>query len=146
MIYSDKLEEINLLLSEGKTILTPTDTIWGLSCDACNEEAINRVYALKNRPKNKPLIILVSTVNMLKRYVPELHPRIQTLFHYHKKPVTIIYTEAIGLANNALSDSGSVAIRIVHSGFCHDLIESFGKPITSTSAKRFRRAISTRIW
>ena len=134
MIYSDKLEEIKLLLSDGKIILTPTDTIWGLSCDATNEDAINRIYALKKRPKDKPLIILVSTVQMLKSIVPELHPRIQTLHHFHKKPVTIIYPGATGLAQNAISKSGTVAIRIVHSGFCHDLIQFFGKPITSTSA------------
>lgn len=134
MSYKDNLNDIKNYLSAGKIILTPTDTIWGFSCDAQNLQAIDNIYQIKGRSFNKPFITLVSDIQMLKRYVPNIHPRIETLHHYHKKPLTIVYEEVIGLPNILGSIQGTFAIRIVHEGICHEIISHFGRAITSTSA------------
>jgi len=134
MSYKDNLNDIKNYLSEGKIILTPTDTIWGLSCDAHNEEAIDKIYQIKGRSFTKPLITLVSDVDMLKRYVPDIHPRIETLHNYHRRPLTIVYEDVDGLPQILGSEYGTFAIRIVHEGICHEIIKHFDRAITSTSA------------
>jgi L-threonylcarbamoyladenylate synthase len=134
MSYKDNLNDITNYLSDGKIILTPTDTIWGLSCDAHNEQAIDQIYQIKGRSFDKPLITLVSDIQMLKQYVPDIHPRIETLHHYHKRPLTIIYKDVVGLPAVLGSDFGTFAIRIVQEGICHDIIRQFGHAMTSTSA------------
>lgn len=134
MSYKDNLNDINNYLSSGKIILTPTDTIWGLSCDAHNEQAINKIYQIKGRDLNHPIITLVSDVQMLKRYVPDIHPRIETLHHYHKRPLTIVYEDVKGLPPILGTEKGAFAIRIVQDGVCHEIIKYFGHAITSSSA------------
>jgi len=129
-----QLETAVQTLHDGGMILYPTDTIWGIGCDATNEVAVNNVFELKQRPKDKPFVILVSDVDMLKDYVAQLHPRIETLLNYHHRPLTIIYDQGICLAPNAISSNGSVAIRIPHDEYCQDLIRAFGKPIVASSA------------
>ena len=122
------------VLRSGGTILYPTDTVWGLGCDATNREAVARIYALKQRPENKALIVLVTEEQDVLKYVaaPDL-----ALFDHLKtraKPTTVVYEGAIGFADNLTASDGSIAIRICQDSFCRHLIKRFGKPIVSTSA------------
>lgn len=121
-------------LAMGGLILLPTDTIWGIGCDATNPHAVEKVYALKNREREKPLIILVDSVERLSQYVEEVHPRIETLLLYHTRPLTVIYDKGRNLAPNLLGPGGSIGIRVVQDEFCRRVIAAFGKPLVSTSA------------
>ncbi len=121
-------------LRQGASLLYPTDTIWGLGCDAFNESAIAKVQGLKNRDLDKPLIVLVENLEHLKRYVRHVHPRIENILYYYHKPATVIF-EANGLLPRVLlSNEGTVAIRIIQHEFCNTLISVLKKPIVSTSA------------
>ena len=122
------------VLEAGGLILYPTDTIWGLGCDATDADAVERVYELKQRDRSKPFVLLVSDIEMLKNYVVSLHPRIETLLQYHKRALTIIYDQAKNLPANCIGADGSVAIRIPQDDFCRDLISAFGKPLVASSA------------
>lgn len=121
-------------LAKGGVILYPTDTIWGLGCSALDEKAIARIYKIKQRDQDKPFIILVSDIDMLKRYVTKMHPRVETLLTLHERPLTIIYPEVQNLPDIVKSDNGTVAIRITRDPFCKALVERLDMPITSTSA------------
>ena len=117
-------------LKKGGTILYPTDTIWGIGCDATNAEAVQRIFKIKKRTKSKALISLISNkeqlsklVNLKKKYPKE-----------GRNPTTVIYQNVIGLAKNLLANNSSAAIRIVQDSFCKELIQRFNKPIVSTSA------------
>lgn len=131
---NDQLRKTTTGLESGELILYPTDTIWGIGCDATNPVAVEKVFELKKRDRSKPFVILVSCIKMLKAYVREVHPRMDTLLSHHTRPLTVIYDQGIGLASNAIGQDGSVAIRIVQDDFCKELINSFGKPIVATSA------------
>jgi L-threonylcarbamoyladenylate synthase len=122
------------ILRKGGTILCPTDTVWGIGCDATNEAAVEKVYRLKNRVESKSLIILIADQKMLPLYVRSIPKITYDLLKSIDKPLTVIYPDAQNLAGNVVAGDNSIAIRIVHSGFCHDLIRAFGKPIVSTSA------------
>lgn len=128
-----KLQRSISALEDGKSLLYPADTIWGLGCDATNQEAVNRIFALKNRTLDKPLIALVADVNMLAEYVEQLPSNIDELLQYDQ-PTTLIYPKGKGLANGVISTNGSVAIRIPKPSFALDLVTAFGKPVVSTSA------------
>lgn len=117
------------ILRKGGIILYPTDTIWGIGCDATNSEAVDKIYRIKNREEEKSLIILVSNESSLKE-ITRMNPIKSTT----TKPTTIIYPRAYGIANNILAKDRSVGIRIPQDNFCKKLIQNFGKPITSTSA------------
>lgn len=121
-------------LKEGKTLLYPTDTIWGIGCDATNEEAINQVYEIKNRPKNKSFIVLVNSVAMLERYVSEFPEVCYDLIDLTEKPLTIIYDRPIGLPNTLLASDGSLGIRVTKDPICTKIIQGLRKPLVSTSA------------
>lgn len=121
-------------LKDGKTILCPTDTLWGISCDATNFDAVERIFKIKNRDKSKSLIILVNSLEMLSDYIEEVPKNINEILDYTQKPLTVIYPKAKNLPKNAIAKNGSIAIRIVKSGFCNQLISKFKKPIISTSA------------
>lgn len=122
------------VLNTGGLILYPTDTIWGIGCDATDAEAVAKVFALKKRDLSKPLVVLVDSLEMLKEYVVEVHPRIDTLLSYHQRPLTIIFEQARQLPSNLIAKDNSVAIRIVKDDFCQEMIKEFGKPIVATSA------------
>lgn len=134
MFDKDDINRIVDILDEGGVILYPTDTIWGLGCDAHNEEAINKIYDIKQRSKGKPLSLIASSIEMIKSHVVFVHPKIETLLSYHERPLTVIYDEAKNLPENLVSDDGSIAIRLVKDEFCIQLIEALGRPIVSTSA------------
>ncbi len=122
------------ILREGGIILYPTDTIWGIGCDATNEEAVEKIYNLKQRADSKSLIILACDMDMICRYVREIPSMAIDLNELSDTPLTIIYPEGINLAPNVTAHDGSIAIRIPHHQFCIELIRHFRKPIVSTSA------------
>lgn len=128
------MKQIIHILNNNKTILYPTDTVWGIGCDATNEEAVQKVYALKKREESKALIVLVSSLHMLKKYVFVPKKALEIL-KTATKPTTIIYNNPKGLAKNLINkEDNTVAIRIVQDDFCRKLIKRFKKPIVSTSA------------
>ncbi len=118
----------------GKTILYPTDTVWGIGCDATNFEAVQKIYQLKNREESKSLIILVDSVEMLKKYVHAVSETVLNILKITEKPTTIIYPNPKNLAKNTIASDNTIAIRIPKDDFCLQLIKAFGKPIVSTSA------------
>ena len=121
-------------LSAGGLILYPTDTVWGIGCDATNSEAVKRVYQLKRRDDNKALIVLIDSVDHLDHYVIDVPMIARELIDVAVKPLTIIYEGAYNLAPNLMGEGESVGIRIPNDEFCHRLCERYGKPIVSTSA------------
>lgn len=130
-------EEINKaleVLKSGGVILYPTDTIWGLGCDATNPEAVEKVLKIKNRPAEKSLIVLLDTDNKLQSYVAEIPDVAYDLIEYAENPLTVIFSGAKNLAANVINADGSVGIRIAKHDFCTPLIQRFRKPIVSTSA------------
>ena len=127
------IKETSQYLIAGNTILYPTDTVWGIGCDATNFEAVAKVFHLKKRAESKSLIVLVSSISMLKKYVT-VPQSVIVLLKNSKKPTTIIYENPKGFAKNALATDGTIAIRVVQDAFCRKLIKSFQKPIISTSA------------
>lgn len=118
----------------GKTILYPSDTIWGIGCDATNEEACQRILEIKQRPENKSFILLVDSFQMIEKYIPEFPAVCYDLVDLSDKPLTIIYPNAQGLAPSVLAQDGSVGIRLTKDPICLSLIRSIKKPIVSTSA------------
>ena len=121
-------------LSAGGLILYPTDTVWGIGCDATNAEAVKRVYQLKRRDDNKALIVLIDSADHLDHYVIDVPMIARELIDVAVKPLTIIYEGAYNLAPNLMGEGESVGIRIPNDEFCHRLCERYGKPIVSTSA------------
>lgn len=117
------------VLKKGGLILYPTDTIWGIGCDATNENAVKKVFEIKKRNKNKPLISLVGNKKQLMTFTKLIPKEAE-----NKTPTTIIYKNIFGLASNLTGNEKSAAIRIVQDEFCKQLILKFGKPIVSTSA------------
>ena len=124
------------VLQSGGLILYPTDTIWGIGCDATDAEAVRRVYALKQRAETKSLIVLVADQRDILKYTSQPDLRIFDFLKTVHKPTTVIYKGAIGLAPNLVNADGTIAIRLVDDSFCRHLIKRFRKPIVSTSANR----------
>lgn len=122
------------VLKKGGTILYPTDTIWGIGCDATNQKAVDKIYRIKKRLESKSLIILLDSAEKLSEYVKEIPEIAWDLMKSVEKPLTIIYPEAKNLPKNVTGEDNSIAIRIVKNEFCQRLIKEFGKPIVSSSA------------
>ena len=121
-------------LDAGGIILYPTDTVWGIGCDATNDEAVEKIITLKQRASNKSFVVLVASQKEVEQYVNDPDPAIFKYLEKTTKPTTVIYENARSLASNVIAADGSVAIRICKDLFCIQLIEQFGKPIVSTSA------------
>ncbi|MDR0803298.1 L-threonylcarbamoyladenylate synthase [Fluviicola sp.] len=121
-------------LQNGKTILYPSDTIWGIGCDATNGEACKRILEIKQRPANKSFILLADSFQMIEKYIPEFPSVCYDLIDLAEKPLTIIYPGAKGLAPGVLAEDGSVGIRLTKDPICLALIRSIRKPLVSTSA------------
>lgn len=132
--FEKDIKEAVAILEKGGLILYPTDTIWGIGCDATNEEAVEKIFLLKKRAEEKSLIILVAEEKDILQYVASPDLRVFDYLKTTIKPTTVIYDNAIGIASNILSKDGSVGIRICKDGFCRHLIKRFRKPIVSTSA------------
>ncbi len=124
------------ILEAGGVILYPADTIWGIGCDAANPRAIEKVYEIKGRRFNQPMILLVSNLQQLYQVVTSVHPRVDTLLSLHERPLTVIYPSAREPYQHLTGPDGTIAVRIVRFGFCHELIEAYGKPLISTSANQ----------
>ncbi|HVT86353.1 MAG TPA: L-threonylcarbamoyladenylate synthase [Chitinophagaceae bacterium] len=122
------------IVKTGGLILYPTDTIWGIGCDATNEEAVEKIYQLKKRPGEKAMIVLMADEKEIAQYVDDPDHRIFEYLEHTTKPTTVIYQKAKNLAANLIGQDGSIAIRICRDEFCKQLIRDFGKPIVSTSA------------
>lgn len=130
-------EDIKLacqIMERGGVILYPTDTIWGIGCDATNEEAVRRVFEIKRRADSKAMLVLVDTPVKLNYYVKEVPEVAWDLIEMADKPMTIIYEGARNLAPNLLAEDGSVGIRVTSETFSQHLCQRFRKPIVSTSA------------
>lgn len=128
------MQEVVQVLNNGGIILYPTDTIWGIGCDATNARAVEKIYRIKVRDRSKSLIVLVENMDVLSEYVQEVPDVAHELIERIHEPLTIIYPQARNIARNAVAEDGSIAIRIPKNDFCQSLLKAFGKPITSTSA------------
>ena len=126
------------VLRSGGIILYPTDTVWGIGCDATNPEAVAKVYEIKRRADSKSLVLLASDMDMICRYVKEVPEMAIQLVEVNDKPMTIIYPGAVtgqhGLAQNTVAEDGTVGIRIPMMDFCQQLVSKLGRPLVSTSA------------
>jgi L-threonylcarbamoyladenylate synthase len=134
MIFDEDIRDSLIALKNGGTILYPTDTIWGLGCDATNAAAVDRIFKIKSRSESKSLLVLVNGEQMLERYVKDIPEIVYELTGVSDSPLTIIYPSGKNLAPGICNTDGSVGIRICHDEFCRELINRFRKPLVSTSA------------
>ena len=130
-------------LKNGGIILFPTDTIWGIGCDATDETACKRITALKNRPDNKSFVLLADSFQMIEKYIPDFPSVVYDLVDFSEKPLTVVYPNAQGLAPEVLAADGSVGIRLTKDPICLKLIRAIRKPIVSTSANLSGEAFPT---
>ncbi|HET6995378.1 MAG TPA: Sua5/YciO/YrdC/YwlC family protein, partial [Chitinophagaceae bacterium] len=128
MNFEKDIELCLQALRGGGIILYPTDTVWGIGCDATNEKAVERIYKLKKRTDNKAMIVLVTEQRDILQYVANPDTRVFEYLENVTKPTTVIYKGAIGLAENVVSKDGSIAMRICQDEFCRTLIKRFRKP------------------
>ena len=133
-VIAEDLKRACDVLHKGGLVVYPTDTIWGIGCDATNAEAVGRVYALKQRTDHKAMLVLIESPTKLNGYVSQVPDIAWTLIEISDKPLTIIYPNAKNLAFNLLGEDGSVGIRITNERFSNELCKLFRKPIVSTSA------------
>ncbi|RIJ42600.1 L-threonylcarbamoyladenylate synthase [Pontibacter oryzae] len=118
----------------GNVILYPTDTVWGLGCDAENYEAVRKIFKIKEREESKSMILLVADIDMLKHYVRNLPKGFEEMLQQQQRPTTYVFTSPQNLPKEVLANDGTVAIRIVKDEFCHRLIRQVSRAIVSTSA------------
>jgi L-threonylcarbamoyladenylate synthase len=134
MEFEKDIESCLAVLQAGGLILYPTDTVWGIGCDATNASAVAKVYALKQRIAAKSLIVLMADERDVLKYTSQPDLRVFDYLQTVSKPTTVVYEGAIGLADNLVNEDGTVAIRLVEENFCRHLIKRFRKPLVSTSA------------
>lgn len=134
MNFNKDIESCLHVLQSGGVILYPTDTVWGLGCDATNKEAVSRIYKIKNRADSKALVVLAKDEEMVSAYTTALDKSVFPYLESTTKPTTVIYKNGKGFAGNLIATDGSIAIRICKEPFCQKLLEVFQKPIVSTSA------------
>lgn len=148
----EEIQKALEVLRNGGIILYPTDTVWGIGCDATDPAAVAKVYAIKHREDSKSLVLLASDMDMICRYVKEVPEMAIQLVEVNDKPMTIIYPDAVAgprpsdagaplpapcchcLAFNTVAEDGTVGIRVPMMDFCQQLVARFGRPIVSTSA------------
>lgn len=129
-----QIEKTLEVVRDGGVILYPTDTVWGIGCDATNAEAVKKIYALKQRDDSKALVVLLDSVDSLPRWVKQVPDMAYELWEVADKPLTIILPGAKGIAANLIANDGSIAIRIASDDFCRRLIRKLARPLVSTSA------------
>jgi len=130
----DELDKALSVLKKGGTILYPTDTVWGIGCDATNHGAIEKIFQLKKRAERKSMLCLVSDFKMLNQYVENVPEVAYDILKFAKKPTTLIYDRPLHVAENLIAEDNSLAIRVTKDAFCKKLIQKLRKPIVSTSA------------
>ena len=143
-MLQDEVKKAVDVMRQGGVILYPTDTVWGIGCDATNPEAVKRVYEIKRRDDSKALICLVDSDARLSRYVRNVADVTWDMIEMAEKPLTIIFDQAVGLAPNLLAEDGSIGMRITKEEFSKELCFRFQKPIVSTSANNQLLERSTR--
>ncbi len=134
MEFENDIKACVKALEKGGIILYPTDTVWGLGCDATNEVAVARIIELKQRPAEKSMIVLLAEAKDVLQYVASPPPDIIAILEQLEEPTTVIYEHGLELADNVLHANGSIGIRVTRDPFCKALIKRFRKPIVSTSA------------
>ncbi|HVG13992.1 MAG TPA: L-threonylcarbamoyladenylate synthase [Chitinophagaceae bacterium] len=132
--FEEEVEEALKVLRNGGVILYPTDTIWGIGCDAMNKEAIDKIFKLKQRDDTKSMIVLVSSERDIIKYVASPDLQVFDYIKTQSRPTTIVFENALGFPGNLVSADGSIAIRIVGDEFCRHLVKRLQRPIVSTSA------------
>ncbi|MCY7420333.1 MAG: Sua5/YciO/YrdC/YwlC family protein [Chitinophagaceae bacterium] len=132
--FTTDLERCLEVLHAGGTILYPTDTVWGLGCDATNDNAVKKLIRLKGKPGQKGLIVLLSTERDVLQYVAGPDMELFNFLQQQTRPTTVIYNDGLNVADEVLDSDGNIAIRIAHEDFCRHLIKRFRKPIVATSA------------
>lgn len=132
--YTEELNNAYAALKRGGIILYPTDTVWGIGCDATNADAIDRIYTLKKRSEEKALICLVSDFKMLNQFVEEVPEVAYDILKYAAKPTTIIYDKPIRIAENLVGSDNTLGIRATKDEFCQKLLRKLKRPLVSTSA------------
>jgi L-threonylcarbamoyladenylate synthase len=133
-MFKEDLDQALLTLKDGGLILYPTDTVWGLGCDATNESAVEKINQIKGRAADKSFIILLDTNSKIQSYVSEVPEVAYDLIEFAENPLTVIFSNAKNLAKNVINQDGTVGIRVVNHEFCKQLLQRFRKPIVSTSA------------
>lgn len=133
-MLKDEVAKALKIIQEGGIILYPTDTIWGIGCEATNTEAIKRIYQLKKRDEAKSMIILLDTENKLESYVKEVPPVAYELIEYAENPLTLVMPGAKNISPALISEDGSIGVRVAKHDFCQQLIQRLRKPLVSTSA------------
>ncbi len=133
-MFKKEIDNTITILNEGGLILYPTDTVWGIGCDATNKEAIEKIFKLKKRSDKKTMICLVANQFMLEQYVEKVPEPAYDIMDLSERPVTIIYDNPRGVADNLIAEDNTLAIRVASDNFCQQLIKKFKKPIVSTSA------------
>lgn len=134
MFEKEDLKNALQILRNGGVILYPTDTIWGLGCDATNADAVKKIFEIKRRDDSKSMLVLMENPNMLRAYINEVPEIAWELIEVTDKPLTIIYPGAKNLAPNLIAEDGTIGIRITTETFTEHLIQQFRRPIVSTSA------------
>jgi len=129
-----EVEKSVALLKQGKILLYPTDTIWGIGCDATNTKAVDKVFKLKSRHKQKSMIVLLDSVDKLSLYVDEVPQIARDLIENAASPITIVYNKARNLSKKLIASDGGIAIRVVKDDYCLEVIKKLGHPLVSTSA------------
>ena len=132
--FREDLKRACEVMQKGGVILYPTDTIWGIGCDATNESAVQRIYELKRRSDSKSMLVLTDDITKIERVVDEVPEIAYQLVEVSEKPLTIVYPKGKNLASNLLAEDGSVGIRVTKEIFSKSLCEAFRRPIVSTSA------------
>src|SRR6187402_397600 len=132
--YAEDIRACVAVLQTGGIILYPTDTIWGIGCDATDEAAVEKIFRLKNRPKEKSFIVLLAAARDVLHYVAAPPPDIIDIIESFTSPTTIIFSGGLHIAANAIAEDGSIALRIPQDPFCKALLKRFGRPLVSSSA------------
>lgn len=132
--FSEEISNALGVLKKGGVILYPTDTVWGLGCDATNASAVDKIFKIKKRNEEKALICLVSDFKMLNQYVEDVPEVAYDILKYAAKPTTIVYDKPVRVAENLVGSDDTLGIRVTKDPFCQDLIKKLKRPLVSTSA------------
>lgn len=133
-LYREEIKRACDVLHKGGVILYPTDTVWGIGCDATNEEAVAKIYALKQSHDKHSMLVLCRDADMIVRYVNKAPGIAFEVMEMSEKPLTLILEGAVGVASNLIPEEGTLGVRVPNHDFCSQLLRRFGKPIVSTSA------------
>jgi L-threonylcarbamoyladenylate synthase len=132
-ILEEELKALEIL-KNGGVILCHTDTVWSLCCDAYNQPAVNKIVDIKKKEPNNYITLLVQSINHLKQYIQDIHPRIETLIHYHRRPITVLYKAKKSLPIYLTSSDGTIAIRVVKDPNFIQLLRNYNSPMVCMSA------------